>query len=173
MNTVNNKRRRESVKKIERIFIELLQEQELDKISVSDICKRAGLNRSTFYANFTDIYDLAEKVSRHLQEEVLRLYDFERQEKIRSHNYLKLFQHISQNQLFYKTYFKLGYVNDSVIGIDTETAQRYFDIKYIDYHIEFFKAGLNAMIKKWLNGGCKETPEEMEQILKSEYLSRA
>ncbi len=39
----------------------------------------------------------------------------------------------------------------------------------MDYHVEFHKAGLNAIIKKWLNGGCVETPEEMEGILKSEY----
>ena len=38
--------------------------------------------------------------------------------------------------------------------------------------IEFFKSGFNAIIKKWLSNGCKETPEEMENILKSEYLRK-
>ncbi|MBQ6836792.1 MAG: TetR family transcriptional regulator C-terminal domain-containing protein, partial [Clostridia bacterium] len=40
---------------------------------------------------------------------------------------------------------------------------------HIDYHIEFFQAGFNAIVKKWLESGCKESPEEMENILKSEY----
>jgi len=39
MNTKNNKRRRESVNKIEKAFIELLQNKELNEIKVSDICK--------------------------------------------------------------------------------------------------------------------------------------
>ena len=41
--------------------------------------------------------------------------------------------------------------------------------EHIDYHIAFFSAGLNALIRHWLDGGCKETPEEMVEILKSEY----
>lgn len=55
MNTPNNKRKKESMERIEKVFIELLQTKALDKISVSDICKHAGLNRTTFYANYTDI----------------------------------------------------------------------------------------------------------------------
>lgn len=55
MNTKNNKRRRESVEKIERAFVQLIQENELKDITVSEICNMTGLNRSTFYANFIDI----------------------------------------------------------------------------------------------------------------------
>ncbi len=44
--------------------------------------------------------------------------------------------------------------------------------QYIDYHIEFFKAGLNAIVKKWLENGCKENPEEINQILKDEYKNK-
>ncbi len=32
--------------------------------------------------------------------------------------------------------------------------------------------GLNAIIKKWLNNGCKENPEEINQILKDEYKNK-
>ena len=38
--------------------------------------------------------------------------------------------------------------------------------------MEFLKAGLNAIIKKWLNNGCKEFPEEIELILKEEYKNK-
>lgn len=44
--------------------------------------------------------------------------------------------------------------------------------QYIDYHIEFFKAGLNAIVRKWLENGCKENPEEINQILKDEYKNK-
>lgn len=50
-----------------------------------------------------------------------------------------------------------------------ELAEKYYNNKFIDYHIEFFRAGLNAVIKKWLNSGCKETPEEINKIIISEY----
>ena len=42
----------------------------------------------------------------------------------------------------------------------------------IKYHIEFFRNGLNAIIKLWLAGGCQETPEEMAEVLKAEYRGR-
>jgi len=172
MNIKNNKRKRESIEKIEKVFIELLQTNELDKISVSAICKRTGLNRSTFYANFIDIYDLADKTKKHLEDEFLTLYSDEISGKSSTDNFLKLFGHIKENQLFYKTYFKLVTDNNSFIGYDKARAEQFFDSKSIDYHIEFFKSGFNAIIKKWLSNGCKETPEEMENILKSEYLRK-
>lgn len=43
MNTPNNKRKKESMERIEKAFIELLQTKELNEISVSNICKRAAI----------------------------------------------------------------------------------------------------------------------------------
>ena len=100
MNTKNNKRRRESVNKIEKAFIELLQNKELNEIKVSDICKICSLNRSTFYANFVDIYDLADKVREHLEDEVNRLYLAETTQGFNSNDYLRLFRHIILPHLF-------------------------------------------------------------------------
>ena len=57
MNVKNNKRRRQSQEKIEKAFIELLQTRELNDITVSDLIKQTGLNRSTFYANYIDIFE--------------------------------------------------------------------------------------------------------------------
>lgn len=174
MNTKNNRRRRDSIQRIETVFIDLLQTRELNEITVSDICKRSGLNRSTFYANFLDIYDLADKIREHLEEEVGRLYEAEREQGFNSNNFLKLFRHIRDNQLFYLTYFKLGYDSQhQVLLYDTALSRQYFEDQYLDYHIAFFKSGFNAIVKMWLAGGCRETPEEMNEIIQSEYRGRA
>jgi len=69
MNTKNNKRRRESMQKMEREFVNMLLERDISEITVSDICKAADVNRSTFYANYQDIYDLVEKICRNMQNE--------------------------------------------------------------------------------------------------------
>ena len=173
MNTKNNRRRRESIERIEKVFIELLQTKELQEITVSDISKLCELNRSTFYANFIDIYDLADKVREHLEEEVDRLYEAEKTQGFNSNDYLRLFRHIKDNQLFYRTYFKLGYDNQFKLEYyDIHQAQRDFDDKHIAYHAEFFRCGFNAIVKMWLAGGCKETPEEMDGMIRSEYKGR-
>ncbi|MGN0668149.1 MAG: TetR/AcrR family transcriptional regulator [Angelakisella sp.] len=174
MNTKNNRRRRDSVQRIEKVFIELLQSKELNEITVSEICQRCQLNRSTFYANFIDLYDLADKVRAHLEEEVSLLYQAEITQKFNSNDYLRLFRHIKENQLFYRTYFKLGYDNQVKLeAYDVNQARFYFNNQHIAYHIEFFRSGFNAIVKMWLAGGCRETPEEMEQIIHSEYQGRS
>lgn len=171
MNTKNNKRRRESIEKIEKAFVELLQENELKNITVSDICKKTELNRSTFYANYMDIYDLADKFREKLENDFADIFaNYDNKDKKGA---LKMFTHIYENQLFYKTYFKLQYDENHVIQVyDTDRAKLDFNDQYIKYHIEFFRNGLNAIIKMWLNGGCKETPQEMAEILKQEYRGR-
>ena len=172
MNTVNNKRRRESVEKIEKAFVQLLQAQELKNITVSDICKQTGLNRSTFYANFLDIYDLADKLRTTLENDFSSLfadYDYFNERS----GALKMFEHIKENQLFYTTYFKLCYDETHKISIyDPRRAEAEHIDQNIKYHIEFFRSGLNTIIKMWLADGCKESPEEMAEILKSEYRGR-
>ena len=173
MNTPNNKRKKESMERIEKVFIELLQIKELNEISVSDICKRAGLNRTTFYANYTDIYGLADAIRDKLETAVSDLYKYEITQGFNSNDYLKLFRHIKENQIFYQTYFKLGYDNKyKIIVYDIELARTFFEDKFIGYHMEFFKAGITQIIKLWLKNGCKESPEEIFEVIKSEYQGR-
>ena len=48
MNTPNNQRKKESKRKIEKALIELLQTKELSEINVTELVKKAQINRSTF-----------------------------------------------------------------------------------------------------------------------------
>ena len=43
---------------LDQAFIELLAEKGFDAINVQDVTARAGVNRATFYAHFTDKFDL-------------------------------------------------------------------------------------------------------------------
>lgn len=53
-------------------FWALYREKEINKITISAITKKAGYNRGTFYAYFTDIYDLLEQLE---DETVSRITD--------------------------------------------------------------------------------------------------
>lgn len=121
MNTSNNRRRKPSREKIEKVFVTLLQTKEIDQIRVSEICQLAQVNRTTFYANYPDIYGLADAIRDRLE---------------------------------------------------TELAKKHFQNRFISYHMEFFKSGLTRIIKLWLENGCQETPEEMFEIIKTEYQGR-
>lgn len=173
MNVSNNKRKKTSIEKIEKVFIQLIQKKNIEEISVSMICELADLNRSTFYSNYIDIYDLAEKVMKNMEIEFGQ-FQLSNNAKQDSNGYLNMFRYIKDNQIFFKTYFKLeSYSKSLPTQYNIELAEKYYDNKYIDYHIEFFRAGLNAIIKKWLDGGCKESPEEINEIITSEYKNKS
>lgn len=167
-----NNKKKNSEEKIEKIFIELLQTKEIKDISISELCKIAKVNRSTFYKSYLDINDLIDKIRIRIINEFLSVYEDEWNNKEHSYNFLKLFKHIKDNQIFYKTYFKLQFdlTNPYFYKIDDEEILKFFDnINHKEYHIEFFKAGITAIIKRWLNNGCKESPEEIDEIIKEEY----
>lgn len=167
MNVPNNKRRKASRRKIVSAFMTLMETMPLQKISVTELCKKAGVNRTTFYACFEDVYDLARQVMANLQSHVETLFhgDF-------NGDYLRLLQDVYDNQLYYKTCFKLGVDDVHVKPYALERFKNVFGDEYLNYHIEFFRAGLNKILQMWLDGGCRETPEQINEILKSEYVGR-
>jgi AcrR family transcriptional regulator len=60
-----------SKRMIRQAFIELLQEKDLQKITVTDIVSRADINRGTFYAHYQDIRAVIEQIENELIETML------------------------------------------------------------------------------------------------------
>lgn len=173
MNTKNNKRRLNSRKRIQEAFLSFLESKELHQIKVSEICQSAEINRTTFYANFNDIYDLADSIRKQLEIEVGSFFIPDSVKSFSADDFLQLFRHISENQLFYRIYFKLGYDSKSSFNFfDRYRLPEEITTQHLDYHLEFFKSGLNTIVKKWLSENCSKSPEEMCDILLAEYKGR-
>ena len=163
--------KKKSQVKIENAFLQLVQDKEAERITVTEICKLANVNRTTFYANYTDVYDLVDNIRERMMSEYAAL--FREQREVSRENFLKMFNDIKKNQAFYKTYFKLGFdVNYKIVSFDKNLAKQLYNNELIDYHCEFFQAGITAVIKKWLNGNCRETPEEIMGIIDAEYKNK-
>ena len=58
---------------IRQAFMELLREKRLEKITVTDIVNRADINRSTFYAHYTDVKALIEEIQHEVIERTMAL----------------------------------------------------------------------------------------------------
>lgn len=174
MNTKGNKRKQESLRKIENAFIALLRHKDTEEISVTEICKRAGVNRSTFYANYTDIKDLMDAIGERMFGALHRIYADEETRGYNSNDFSKLFAHIKDHQDFYRAYFKMGLdLKLQPSRYDTKLAKKYYPSGDIDYHRTFFRAGITAIIKKWLDNGCDLSPERLFGILKDEYRNKS
>ncbi len=57
-------------------FIQLLSEKDISQITIKEICENADVNRATFYAHYSDQYDLMRKLENELLDNVgAYLYD--------------------------------------------------------------------------------------------------
>lgn len=74
MNKKNNHRFRETEIRMQTAMLEIMKNTEFKKITVKKICEKAGVNRSTFYAHFIDIYDMLDKMQIELRKELLESY---------------------------------------------------------------------------------------------------
>ncbi|WP_010271655.1 TetR/AcrR family transcriptional regulator [Paenibacillus senegalensis] len=89
-------------------FIELLQESDVEKITVHRLAERATINRVTFYLHYRDIPDMVEKMADEMIEDINAVnqkYNSEAQRtgNTRWESLVKLLEHIAEHGEFYKT----------------------------------------------------------------------
>jgi AcrR family transcriptional regulator len=177
MNTKNNTRAKNTRARIRDAAIDLLQNHSLQQLTVQAICEKSGINRSSFYVHYQDVYDMMEKMNKEHEAEVSNVFlqSGVSTDSFRSpSNLVILIEYISLNRTFYKAYLNgFGY---SVIeygmselyaslfkpmlqnlGVKDEMARQ--------YHFTFFKCGLLAVIRQWLENGCAESPKTLADII--------
>ncbi|MEC0230624.1 TetR/AcrR family transcriptional regulator [Paenibacillus alba] len=84
-------------------FIELLQEFELEKITVNRIAERATINRVTFYLHYRDISDMIEQLADDMINEIHAiLKEAPDPPDFNIEILIKMLEHIEGNSKFYK-----------------------------------------------------------------------
>ena len=53
---------------LKQVLLSFLKEKPINKITVKEVCERAGLNRATFYAHYSDCFALLESIEEDLLE---------------------------------------------------------------------------------------------------------
>ena len=145
MNIKDNKRHQETLQHIYLAFAALLQKQELNNISVTELCEMANVDRSTFYANFDDIPALANSLAAEIEKQIAAQPHAEGE-------FAWIFEYILENTELFRIYFKLDVSQSSS-----------------DYKTIFFRKGAYSVAKLWFEDGCKESPEQMGNLVKREY----
>lgn len=92
---------------IKNAFVELLEEMDLQKITVNRLAERATINRVTFYLHYRDIPDMLEKMADDMIEDISLLFKTpldhvptnEWSWSILEH----LLEHIAEHKTFYKS----------------------------------------------------------------------
>ncbi len=180
-----------SKKMIRESLYELMRERPINKISVTEICERADVNRSTFYSYYTDIYDLHQQIINEffsIQKSVIKHI----KESIRSVTALDGFNYddfyeivyyylktVKENTDLYKFIFNQNVDNSVHASFGKVT---YHTIKDVlrpiieeDRAVELKKAftfvagGTTALIMTWVEKDCDTPLEEFASLIAKYY----
>ena len=178
MNIKNNIRYKMSSEKIETAFLTLILNHKYEDITISQICKQANVNRSTFYAHYDDINDLIIKIESKFAKGMATIFNYgERQ----THEaFVEMFRFVKENKYFYKAFLNIPYVTLAETNIKIDVLKNIGENVSIDksnkmglyYRASFFGAGIKEMCRLWLEYDCRETPEQMASLILEEYSNR-
>ncbi len=163
---------------IRRALMELLKQKPLQSISIKELCEKAEINRGTFYAHYTDLYDLLAKVEADMTEDLMHALEPLLNEDSGDQTYLKItagvFRCLKENaDICTVTLGPYGDKNFAARLINMgrerciEKYTAYFshaDRKQIDYFYAFVSAGCIGLLEKWLAEGMSTSAEEIAEI---------
>lgn len=172
MNSKNNLRFQQTEQAIRTVFIKLLKEKkELSKITVTEICRLADINRTAFYLHHKDVYELLQCMETDMYHYFVSLFTAPCSQYSLRERYLRLFNFLKANQDFYRVYLNnqshpqlLDYTLFPEIQQRVLSSGFGGSLEY-EYFQTFFITGLTSMIQKWLNNNCKESEAELLHIL--------
>lgn len=145
----------------------LLEKKHLSEITVKELCEEADINRTTFYRNYLDIYDLYEQLEEELTEKAFADGNIEEDR-------YKLLKVIYENQTFYREFFdsrlESRYIRQTIQKMYDEMKKLLiergtYDEKTFRILYQYNYHGAVGVIREWLDGGCRESPEEFGKIL--------
>lgn len=153
---------------IRQALFELLQEKPLAKITVTDICKLADINRSTFYSYYEDVYALLTSIQNELFENVVFTLNTDDW-------YTDLLKLVDENKdlfqvligphgdpSFIRQLFYLGY--DSSMRIWQKLYPNVSNT-ILDYSYAYLANGIVGILENWVCSGYKQSIEEVGELL--------
>lgn len=169
---MENQRVRITKMLLKNAMIRLLYEKNIAKITVSELCEKAGINRSTFYKHYGSQFDVVEDIEQDLFDAAEEMLTVEGEyDESGIHRFLRFLK--SEQEMAY-VIFK--YVADSdfiqrVFNMDllSYLSKENYDVHYTERQNEYMRIyeynGGYALIREWIISGCKEEPEDIEELL--------
>lgn len=163
MNTAINQRYRGNERHLILTMLNLMERYEFEAITITRLCKTAGLHRSTFYAHFHDINDLLIHIHRYLGEELESFYHGHSEEQPLPELIQTYLNHSRKRSYFYRILYSSRvsdlFTKDKKLFVWERLIQpRYLpdgmNQEYQEIFCRFFHAGFIAVMQRWLGNGC-------------------
>ena len=161
---------------IKKSFIELLKTNSLNRISVTQICKEAEINRVTFYKYYHDTFDLYEKLIDELIEEssasIMIINSRKDLQKALEITLTGIYEQIERYHLLFSEHIDANHLSRSIErcmskissldlpGVSVPEAQR-------EMLRSFLSFGGGGVLATCINEGMKQSPKEIAELLYS------
>ncbi len=167
---------------MEEALLKLLETKDFEYITIKELTKLAGVNRSTFYLHYSSLNELLEETTEDINKDfysyfdnkVIDFKDNKESVELLSREYLKPYlEFILNNQKIFKLYFEKANILNSKSNLDF-IEKNYFiplmDLHNIDdnlkpYLITFYINSIISIIKKWLENNCNIEIDELLNII--------
>lgn len=150
--------------KITEVLLDLLKKNDLNKISISALCDKAGVGRASFYRNFNSKEDVLKKYDKKLIE--LWGKDYEKNSNSTIETFIpSLISHYKKYQEFYSVLYKenLSYIVLDTILYACKLQEKKSNIEA--YVTAFIGYGIFGIINEWIARGMVETEEVLLKIM--------
>ena len=155
-------------------LIELMEDKHISKISVKELCDKADVNRSTFYAHYSDVYDLLRQMENELFENLsvfLAEQQYDDKIPVSESKLEQILKFIGKDDRTLRVL--IGENSDIAIQRDIiqylGVAALQANIKASDEHLEYINLycihGCISIIQKWLQAKMPEPPEEIASLI--------
>lgn len=144
-------------------LLSLIKNSTLEKITITDIIKKAGVSRISFYRNFNSKEDILEQYLTSITDNFIKNSDINFKENDLKTYFTILFKHLYN----YKD-FTLNLYKSNCLYLVENQFKRLFNNRNYDYDVykrQFYIGGIYNIYYYWLINGCKESPELLAEKL--------
>lgn len=164
-------------------LLALLEKKDIEFITITEITKKAGVNRSTFYLHYDSVYELLEETIENLNKRFIGSFEEKPSSEIKNKEQAFF---ITDGQL--RPYLSFVKENKRLLKLINQKPQlfkarkayqqmydRFFypaisqfiseENKRI-YNLEFFIGGVSSIVHKWLELDCITEIDEIVDIIK-------
>lgn len=154
-------------------LLELMHEMEYDQITVTALCARAALGRKTFYRNYTDkdevLRDYIAALTDGFLQELKQLSPFTDEAFAltmfrywRPHAALFcLLEENGQSRFWMREFDRAAQQIGGLFSCPAELEQ---DMLFRRYCERYVSGGCHQILRAWMCGGARESPEEMTGV---------
>lgn len=159
INMTTDARTRYTKMVIHSAFLQLLKERPIEKVSVAEICRLAGINRATFYRNYENQYDLLSALENEMLEDIKKsVYQYDGNIDKLTETILEKFSEQKEMwTLLLSDHADLGFLL-KIYSFLEDHLTRNHSTKESELRYRFLLHGYSGVFDDWIKGGMKEPP---------------